>query len=122
MGFRLPTEEEWEWAASGGTREYPWGDDEPNDMHANFGEKVGHTTPVGAYPTGATLEGLMDMAGNVWEWMENRYNDDEAWRAIRGGSWYYLTDVLPCANRLWYDPVNRDDNVGFRVARAQSIS
>src|SRR3990172_5464189 len=54
MEFRLPTEEEWEWAASGGTRKYTWGDDKPNDMHANFGEKVGHTTPVGAYPAGAT--------------------------------------------------------------------
>ena len=122
MGFRLPTEEEWEWAASGGKREYPWEKGEPDETRANFGEKVGHTTPVGAYPAGATPEGLMDMAGNVWEWMENRYREDKGWLTLRGGSWFNLTDNLPCADRNRNYPDNRNSYVGFRVARAQSIS
>jgi len=122
MEFRLPAEEEWEWAASGGTREYPWGKDTPDETLANFGEKVGHTTPVGAYPAGATPEGLMDMAGNVWEWMENRYQEDEAWRALRGGSWLDTPVYLRCAARDDWDPDHGwSDYVGFRVVRAQSF-
>lgn len=92
MLFRLPQEQEWEWAAAGREkdgrlREYPWGEPEPDDTRANYGGKVGQTTPVGAYPAGATPEGLMDMAGNVWEWQENWYDEDKAARALRGGAW-----------------------------------
>lgn len=120
--FRLPTEEEWEWAAGGGKRIYPWGDKEPDDTLANFGQKVGHTTPVGAYPAGATPEGLMDMAGNVWEWMENLYQEDKDWRALRGGSWAYVSEGLRCAARGVRGPVSGgSDDVGFRVVRGQSF-
>jgi formylglycine-generating enzyme required for sulfatase activity len=129
--FRLPIEEEWEWAASGSTelaevggkREYPWGNKEPDETIANYGEKVGHTTPVGAYAKGATPEGLMDMAGNVWEWMENLYGEGaytpEA-RALRGGSWGLTTDYLRCAARDLSHPVDPWDSVGFRVVCAAS--
>ena len=113
--FRLPTETEWEWAASGGNREYPWGDEKPDDTRANYGRKVGQTTPVGAYPAGATLEGLMDMAGNIWEWMENWYDNDKVARALRGGSWNYTTDYLRCAARLFWLPGDRSSYVGCRV-------
>ena len=118
--FRLPIEEEWEWAASGGKRKFPWGEAEPDETRANYEQKVGHTTPVGAYPAGATPERLLDMAGNVWEWMENLYQDDKKWRALRGGSWSNDSDYLQCGVRYYNDPDLRYYNVGFRVVCAQS--
>jgi len=121
--FRLPIEEEWEWAAGGGKREYPWGKESPDETRANYDQKVGHTTPVGAYPAGATPEGLMDMAGNVWEWMENLYGEGAYTpdaRALRGGSWNNTEVNLRCAIRYDWLPGHWDDHVGFRVACAAS--
>jgi formylglycine-generating enzyme required for sulfatase activity/energy-coupling factor transporter ATP-binding protein EcfA2 len=118
--FRLPTEEEWEWAASGGKREYPWGPEKPDDTRANYGEKVGHTTPVSAYPAGATPEGLMDMAGNVWEWMENPHPKYKEARALRGGSWDVAAELLRCVARYDDRPDFQWNRSGFRVVRAQS--
>lgn len=118
--YRLPTEQEWEWAASGGKRKYPWGDEEPDETRANYGGNVGQTTPVGAYPAGATPEGLMDMAGNVWEWMENWYDKDEDWRALRGGSWGNAAGDLPCAARSNVNPALHWVYLGFRVVAVQS--
>lgn len=119
--FRLPTETEWEWAAGGGKRKYPWGNEEPDETRANYGRKVGQTTPMGAYPAGATPEGLMDMAGNAWEWMENKYTPDEEWRALRGGSWVDSAESLPCAARLRDSPVLPWYGFGFLVVAIQSV-
>ncbi len=124
--FRLPNEEEWEWAASGSTelaevggkREYPWGKEEPDETRANYGNKVGHTTPVGAYPAGATPEGLMDMAGNVWEWMENRFDENKAWRALRGGAYYSDANALRGSGRNYDRPGSWYLSNGFRVCVA----
>jgi formylglycine-generating enzyme required for sulfatase activity len=116
--YRLPTEQEWEWAASGGMREYPWGDESPGRGLANYGENVGHTTPVGCYPKGSTPEGLYDMAGNVWEWQENWFNADEHARALRGGSWLSLPGDLRCRVRYYCGfPDGRGNDYGFRVVR-----
>jgi len=60
------------------------------------------------------------MAGNVFEWMENWYDDDEVARALRGGSWYSEADNLPCSARLRDDPDDIWDNNGFRVVCVQS--
>ncbi|MCX5645098.1 MAG: SUMF1/EgtB/PvdO family nonheme iron enzyme [Phycisphaerae bacterium] len=125
--YRLPSEVEWVWAAfgrapGGGLREYPWPAEkgQPNDKLANYNQNVGATTPVGRYPDGATPEGLMDMAGNVWEWMENWYDKDRAARSLRGGSWVFVEDVLSRSGRYGYYPVIRSYNVGLRVVCSQS--
>ena len=131
--YRLPDEKEWEWVAGGQrdkpdqvlkVREYPWGDEpEPTSKHANYDENESATTPVGSYPDGATPEGLYDMAGNVWEWMENFYDDDKHWKALRGGSWGGLSEGLACSYR---NDLNPDDGysggIGFRVVRPSPSS
>lgn len=126
--YRLPDEIEWERAAAGRredgpSRKYPWPNEkgEPNEKLANYGQKVGQTTTVGRYPEGATPEGLMDMAGNVWEWQENLYNENKVARGLRGGSWGYSSDLLPCAVRSRNDPDGRNNYIGFRVVRARSV-
>lgn len=124
--YRLLKEEEWEWVAGGNPdgslRNYPWPADkgEPNPNLANFNRNVGTTTTVGRYPGGATPHGLMDMAGNVWEWMENLYKEGEPYRALRGGAWYNAVSSLHCAARSRYDPVYGGRSGGFRVVWSQS--
>jgi len=114
--YRLPFSVEWEMVASGnGKRKYPWGDNEPTKNHANFNNNIGHTTIVGNFQEGATPEGLFGMAGNVWEWCVDLYDENQNFRVLRGGSWDNLEIYLPCSFRLWLNPGIRGDNVGFRV-------
>ncbi|NTW55097.1 MAG: SUMF1/EgtB/PvdO family nonheme iron enzyme [Chlorobaculum sp.] len=119
--YRLPTEPEWEWAAAGKEkRKYPWGKPEPTPKLANYSDSnIGATTPVGSYPEGATPEGLYDMAGNVWEWQENRFGhkDYPDARALRGGSWLNGSEDLRCSSRVDVNPDGRGSVIGFRVVR-----
>ncbi|AOS83445.1 hypothetical protein BIU88_04375 [Chlorobaculum limnaeum] len=118
--YRLPDETEWEYAAAGKERrEYPWGKAEPTPKLANYDKSnIGATTPVGSYPEGATPEGLYDMAGNVWEWQENWYDETQKkYRALRGGSWLNDSVNLRCSSRIGLSPVGRDGDIGFRVVR-----
>jgi formylglycine-generating enzyme required for sulfatase activity len=126
---RLPTEAEWEAAARGQMgNEWPWGNTFDNKLANTSESEIGQTTAVGQYPDGASPYGVMDMAGNVWEWCHSLYKDypyraDDGRenvssgdpRVVRGGAWYADRGFARCAFRRGSDPDSCYSDVGFRV-------
>ena len=110
VGGFLPTEAQWRRACQGDDgRTYPWGNQMPDATLANYGTHVGGTTPVGRYPTGAGPYGALDMAGNVWEWL-----DDGIYVAL-GGAFQYVEEMMACNARSESGNDREEADVGFRV-------
>jgi formylglycine-generating enzyme required for sulfatase activity len=117
-GCRLPTEREWEAAARGKTgTAYPWGN-EWFEGYCNTSETgIGKTTPVGLFPESRSSCGAEEMSGNVWQWCEDLFDENNTSRVLRGGSWDYVARNARSAYRGWSTPVNRVNDFGFRVVR-----
>ncbi|NLX12092.1 MAG: formylglycine-generating enzyme family protein [Phycisphaerales bacterium] len=133
-GFRLPTEAEWQMAASWRIRSsahvlrrYPWGDALDKDRCNIWASGIGHTEPVEAYPGGAAPNGIRQLIGNVWEWTDSDYEvtDSEGrpvvgvmqMKSIRGGAFdtYFASQATSCF-RTGLVSLSRTNNVGFRCA------
>jgi iron(II)-dependent oxidoreductase len=138
-GRRLPTEAEWEKAArfdpaTGQSRRFPWGDQEPTADLANLGQRHLQPAPAGSYPAGAAPSGARQLIGDVWEWTSSDflpYPNFTAWpyreysevffgpeyKVLRGGS--FAVGPVACRGtfRNWDYPIRRQIFAGFRTAR-----
>ena len=134
-GGRLPTEAEWEFAARGPEgRRFPWGSQPPAKSLAHYHLDIGFagTQPAGQLPAGATPQGVLEMAGNAFEWCADWYDPGYyavspvdsppgpaagKHRVIRGGAWISLPDACRAAARSHFPPEKHSVLIGFRLAQ-----
>jgi iron(II)-dependent oxidoreductase len=139
-GKRLPTEPEWEKAArfdpaTGRSRRYPWGDEEPTSAHANLGQRHLRPAPVGSYPAGESALGVRQLIGDVWEWVDSDFQPYPGfapfpyreysevffggdYKMLRGGSFGTDASAVRGTFRNWDHPIRRQIFAGFRCARS----
>ncbi|AEA25572.1 Conserved hypothetical protein CHP03440 [Pseudonocardia dioxanivorans CB1190] len=144
VGKRLPTEAEWEKAArhdpaTGRSRRYPWGDEEPGAGHANLGQRHLQPAPLGAYPAGVSALGVHQMLGDVWEWCDSGWEPYPGfemfpypeysqvffggdYKVLRGGSFGTDPSAVRATFRNWDHPIRRQIFSGFRCARDASAA
>jgi formylglycine-generating enzyme required for sulfatase activity len=133
IAFRLPTEAEWAAAAQGRQRRtWPWGDEPPADQALNCKSlRLGRTSPIGVFPFADSPEGLVDLAGNVWEWTASAFTREGlvptqvnamappmAFRAVRGGAHEFGLADCRLDFRFKCNPLVRSKAVGFRLVCA----
>ncbi|MGI8807903.1 MAG: ergothioneine biosynthesis protein EgtB [Acidimicrobiales bacterium] len=137
-GGRLPTEAEWEkaasWSPEGVKRRWSWGDGEPTAERANLGARHFGPAPVGAYPAGVSGYGCHQMIGDVWEWTSSDFEPypgfrtfpyreysevffGSGYKVLRGGSWAASPLAVRTTFRNWDYPIRRQIFAGFRCAR-----
>ena len=131
-GKRLPTETEWERAARfTDGRSYPWGNEVPTSGYCNYRLTRSYTAPIGSYENYPSIEGVYDLAGNVWEWCSDWYDvysaEDQinpigpttgTYKVLRGGGWRTLSHTgVSGSNRGFRSPVSSGDYIGFRCAK-----
>jgi serine/threonine protein kinase len=134
--YRLPTEEEWEYAARNGDKDnlYPWGNTWQSGRAATEETGVGTAQPVGTYTQGMNSWGVLDLLGNVWEWTSSKASlyqgsslqlpaQHKDWIVIRGGC--YVTPTkgqLPASStlRTWFPQNYKNQVLGFRLVKAAS--
>lgn len=122
QGKRLPTNEEWQWAAQAGDKKlvFPWGSKEPTSQLCWSGaSKRSGTCPVASFPEGRSLFGLHDLLGNVWEWTSTSEPGNRGLHIIRGGSWME-SQVFVLNDNSRHEPDEKPydlTEVGFRCAK-----